>query len=610
MYNITISISQLGFCPESEKCVTLLNPSHEIVLPDKIPFFIQRSGDRLKRDKNIPCGWQGKYFRWPFDLGKGNIDENEINEKSHEPKPLYKGFLIRKSSRWGDVWQSAFSDFTASGVFQIETQYQMSPPFQIQSNIYERPIWSYLNFIHAQRSGFNNPGIRPATHLDDGVTDSDGRQVDVSGGWYDAGDYRKWMGLTLGNLEALFKIANCGILEFERKASEEIKWGNKYFHAMVNDEGHVYEDVGGGDFRGTDYRTEWWYENHPGCNCDNAGNVLTDNVSGSGDERLIRTAYNPLVQYQFIMYQAMVAKVFDDEYGEKCLQLAKKVWDYAQSRPQDDRTLFLSGRILAALELNSIIPAYIKNDEIIKWIKQLLIRQNKDKEGISGFFTEKDHSDGFRSIIYSCFPIDAIVAAFKYFDQHHIGIVLKDSINLYVENYVLKDAQSNPFHVNPYGVFLKTPFKEYQTYRPAGKNKFIRTFMHPISEEEVIHGTNSVVTHHAGLLIELSLLMQKPEWRIAGERLIQWAMGHNTAGVSLFSGIGYRIPVAFSAVHPQIPHAPYAGFIGTPEDCPYQETSNWVEWSTQEVWDVPFYGIIRAAVPLIKHSINNKNAAH
>jgi hypothetical protein len=600
MDNFIISISQLGFQPESEKCITFINRTNDLELPDKIPFYVQRTGDRLKRKKAIPHGWKGKYFRWPFGLGQGVIDDKEENEKSHEPKPLFKGFLTKKSSRWGDVWQSTFSDFTDEGVFQVETQYQISPPFQIHSNIYERPIWSYLNFIHAQRSGFSNPGIRPATHLDDGITDSDGKQLDVCGGWYDAGDYRKWLGLTLGNLEALCRIVDCGIEEFEKKAKDEIKWGNKYFHGMVNEQGHVYEDVGGGNFRGIDYNTDWWYENHPGCNCDGSGNVLTDNIVGTGDERIIRTAYNPLVQFQFIMYQAMVAKVFDDEYGKKCLHLAKKVWNYSQSRAHDNRTLFLSGQILAALELNAISASYINEDAIISWINQLLIRQNNDKEGISGFFTEKEHADGFRSIIYSCFPIDAIVAALKYFNNHEITPLLERSITNYIENYVLKDAQSNPFHVNPYGIYLKTPFKEFQTYRTAGENKYIRTFMHPITEEEVIHGTNSVVTHHAGLLIELSFLMQQVEWKVAGERLIQWAMGHNMDGVSLFSGIGYRLPVAFSAVHPQIPHAPYAGYIGTPEDTPYQETTNWMEWSTQEVWDVPFYGLMRAAIPLLK----------
>lgn len=39
--------------------------------------------------------------------------------------------------------------------------------------------------------------------------------------------------------------------------------------------------------RGTDevaYEQGWWNENHPGCITGNAGNLLTDNIHGTGDE--------------------------------------------------------------------------------------------------------------------------------------------------------------------------------------------------------------------------------------------------------------------------------------------------------------------------------------
>ena len=37
----------------------------------------------------------------------------------------------------------------------------------------------------------------------------------------------------------------------------------------------------------------------------------------------------------------------------------------------------------------------------------------------------------------------------------------------------------------------------------------------------------------------------------------------------------------------RIPEAVAVGFIGRPDDTPYLETSNAMEWSTQEIWDVP-----------------------
>ncbi len=77
-------------------------------------------------------------------------------------------------------------------------------------------------------------------------------------------------------------------------------------------------------------------------------------------------------------------------------------------------------------------------------------------------------------------------------------------------------------------------------------------------------------------------------------------MGHNVDGDSLFNGIGYKHPIAYSTVHVKIPETAYVGYIGTPEDTPYIETSNWIEWSTQEMWDVPFFGLVETALILDK----------
>jgi hypothetical protein len=56
------------------------------------------------------------------------------------------------------------------------------------------------HLAHCQRSGYEIPGIRGAEHLDDGVLDTTKAQVAAAGGWYDAGDLRKWLFLTQPNL--------------------------------------------------------------------------------------------------------------------------------------------------------------------------------------------------------------------------------------------------------------------------------------------------------------------------------------------------------------------------------------------------------------------------
>ena len=59
MKEILVNISQVGYQPDSCKTVTLICKDKNLNLPDKIPFYIQKAGDRLKRKQKIPEGLNG-----------------------------------------------------------------------------------------------------------------------------------------------------------------------------------------------------------------------------------------------------------------------------------------------------------------------------------------------------------------------------------------------------------------------------------------------------------------------------------------------------------------------------------------------------------------------
>ena len=77
-------------------------------------------------------------------------------------------------------------------------------------------------------------------------------------------------------------------------------------------------------------------------------------------------------------------------------------------------------------------------------------------------------------------------------------------------------------------------------------------------------------------------------------------MGHNTEGLCLFTGVGFHHPVVGSFRNYKIPEAVAVGFIGRPDDTPYLETSNAVEWSTQEIWHVPYFYAVGAIANLVQ----------
>jgi hypothetical protein len=122
----------------------------------------------------------------------------------------------------------------------------------------------------------------------------------------------------------------------------------------------------------------------------------------------------------------------------------------------------------------------------------------------------------------------------------------------------------------------------------------VRTFIHPFNDQFMVHGTNSVLMHQAHLLARAGKRYSEARYTAQAERHLQWCTGHNPTGLSMFTGIGYRTQTAFSIRCNKIPEGVTAGFVGRPDDSPYLETSNVLQWSTQEIWGVPYIHAICA----------------
>ena len=326
-----LSLSHLGYLPTSPKILTLLcdDPGG---LPDQIPFYLRQNCLRMARDHQQQEGFSAR-FPAPYDLLRGKLTLSSGTE------PLYRSALKKTASRWGVLWQADFSDFTTPGSYQIETDDQISPPFAIRERIYDRIIAGYLTFLKAQRCGCGVFGVHEPCHLDDGILDVDGSPLQVTGGWHDAGDFRKWLAFTQSHVEALLTIRENAGKDLERcgvsgdALLEEIAWGNRYFHNMIASSGQVYEDVAGGRApagSGLTYERDWWFENHPGCYGDATDNRWTDNLPASGDERMIRTTYNPLVQWTFVQVQTRASQHLKPAEAARCLELAKKAAAFAR----------------------------------------------------------------------------------------------------------------------------------------------------------------------------------------------------------------------------------------------------------------------------------------
>jgi hypothetical protein len=596
-----LSLSHLGYLPNSPKTLTLLaEDAHH--LPDTIPFFLRQNCLRLPRQGPRAAKFSAR-FPSHYDLMQGKLEPDLSRAVFHQ------GELLRADTRWGTVWQADFSNFTTPGSYQIEIDEQISPPFAVRERIYDRILLGYLTFLKSQRCGCPVFGVHDACHLDDGVLDVDGSSQPATGGWHDAGDFRKWMAFTLPHIEALCSIRehceeDLQLGGYPRGALlEELRWGNRFFHHMVAPSGQVYEDVAGGRAPAESlltYENHWWFENHPGCFGDASDNRWTDNIPLSGDERTVRTTYNPLVQWSFVQMQARAARHLPAGEAKECIALASCAAAYGAQRGHDGRTLFLAAEMRARLEMLPLFGDGEDRGSLPALAMRLLRRQQLPKDGLFGYFLEDDAgTDAFRSIAFAAEPAFALLRLWELRSRlppTALAEEAREAVVRYVEGYLLTDSISNPFSLTPYGIYLNASHPERQLFRDAGAGLGVRTFMHPFNDQGIVHGTSSVLMAHAHLLARGAALLGRPEWRSAAERLLHWCLGHNTSNRSLFTGIGYRQPVGYSFRIPQLPEAMLVGFIGRPDDSPYLEESTAIEWNTLEYWSVPYQQAAQTAV--------------
>jgi hypothetical protein len=311
----------------------------------------------------------------------------------------------------------------------------------------------------------------------------------------------------------------------------------------------------------------------------------------NGIERHVRENYNPLVQYQFVRHQALASSILTGAHKSNSLVLADRAWKYVKNRGHDQRTLYIAQELLAAIELYLAGSHSSTISDIEDAANKLLERQELSRTGLSGYFMEKDDKDGYRSIAFSQEPAMALLRLIEA-DIEPLSDLAKaaeEALLTYIENYLLRDAESNPFNIPPYGIYVDPPYKNLQHFRKANDTRYVRTFIHVFSDNPIPHGVNQVFLQQGYLMARAAQLFNRSDWQKQAERILNWTMGHNTYGLCLFTGVGFKHAVPASFMNYKIPSGAMVGFIGTPDDRPYLETNNLVEWSTQEVWDVPYY---------------------
>ncbi len=546
-----------------------------------------------KRVLYRPTGATVPLFGELYDLQGQNLPLYDLQGQDF---PILKIPLARMGSLdLGNFYMGDFSQIKKEGMYQVVVGRERSVPFFIHPEVWRRTLPKAFGFYPQQRCGIAVPNRHPACHLDDARIRGGGRRLDVTGGWHDAGDTRKWMQTALHSGYCMTQMARHLGADWNSDGKglapvlEELRWGNRYWLKMQDSDGRVWSDTAGG------------------VNGDDSDNHWTDNLSNTVDDRFVNPNKPGAVQALFVATQSRLFKMFQEEdpsYAQTCLAAGLTCWQ-ASRRGNDIPEI--AWWLLAALGLHEATRQDEWKQEAVKLAGRLLERQNQvflaGQKAVRGFWltasrsvlngfwpTEDEQAIGsqpgrdlfpFASSWMSAIPALAILELVRYFPDHPETSRWRDAVKMYLEDYIRPLVGKSAYQIIPYAVFLDSPTAE--KYRPLAGDMTYRFFM-PVRREFFWQGLTSHLQSHAVLLAIAAKAFNNEEYRELAYRQMEWIMGANPFGACLMTGEGLRNPYPHSRFTGLVVGGIMNGIAGNVQDEPVLDVEVGIDWRTTEYW--------------------------
>jgi hypothetical protein len=505
---------------------------------------------------------------------------------------VFNGVLQPKSCDFGEYSVGDFSAFTQEGHYYVKSDTLRSYPFQISRTIYQSTMNLIVAYFSLQRCGPSTTGYLSPCHLDDGVRLDNGKHQDVTGGWHDASDLRKWVSATIYGMIGLGKTYELQKEQNREKILDELIWGNQYFLKMQEPQGYVMNYIGG------EVKQNWdnnrWTDNRIG----NDGGELrlikpttgksTNEmlIFGSKDDRIIQTdPVNMLTQYNFITSEAIMARITksnDSNYSQKCLEAAIKCFDWCVKSDIELNAGILGAAIQASMELYKTTNLYIyKNfaiDHAFKLRKLQVINQDNS---VSGFFYNSfSDQEPHKSIWEGCLGFISICDLIQSFPMDKDVTLWKEMVTNYANHYLSIMSRRNSFGIIPYGL--------YSGEDPGGDRRiddyWYRYFMFP---EDWWVGINANIASAGVGLIKASTILNDPKLMALAQKQLDWIIGVNPFNSSTIVTVGYYHPEKFingNEFRPETPVLPGAVMNGLGGDIADQPTVGDGDFHISEYW--------------------------
>jgi hypothetical protein len=525
--------------------------------------------------------------------------------RTNDLKVVFSGPLAASKGDFGSFLLGDFSAVRDVGTYFIRAGQSRSYPFRISRHVYDDAIEMIVGYFALQRCGPSTTGYLAPCHCDDAVRLDNGKHQDTTGGWHDASDLRKWVGATIHGMIGLARVHELTENESLRaRVLDELRWGNRYFLSMQEPEGFVMSHVGGDALRHGDGNR--WTDNRIGPEGGepatiapaSGGSTSQITIVGAKDDRVIQTRpLDRLGQYKFIIAEALTARVMkpsDPEYSARCLDAAKRGYDWCAKDRPESRTDNLGGALAAAVELyRATGQERYKNDAIAnaQRLAQCQVTEPLTaSDPVRGFYrrTASD-AEPYRDIYHGCWHLFGLCDLVELFPDHADAGAWREAIRLCACDYLAALAKRNSFGIVPHGFYAKQD--------PGGGRRigdlWYRYFMPP---NNWWVGINANITS-AGLgLLRAADVLKEPALRATAQRQLDWVLGGNPFSSSTVEGIGHNHPPQFvngnefSPPTPRLPGAVMNGLGGTADDQPflgdgvYHVSEYWTPMVAYTVW--------------------------
>ena len=581
-----------------KKNFTLLKPCVIfIIVMMVVSAFYELSAQKISRDLNVDllinqAGYTPTAAKTV--VVKGKVSGKFYVVDIATMKVVHTGTFKPAQGDFGAYSTGDFTTVQKEGKYYVKSDSLRSYPFSVGSSSYRQAMDMIVSYFSVQRCGSSTTGYLTPCHIDDGIRMDNGKHQDVSGGWHDASDLRKWFGATIYGMIGLSKTyeLDAGTNNNRIRILEELIWGNQYFLKMQEPQGYVMSFVGGDVQKHSD--SNRWTDNETGKEGGKlefvkptAGKSKSDMLLfGTNDDRVIQTDPLDLVgQYNFITAEAIMSRITkstDNAYSQKCLAAAKNCYDWCLTQSYNKETRIIGASLQAATEMYKTTGQDVYKNFAVSQAELLKKLQVVAPAGeISGFFKTSLISDEpYKNIWEGCLEIISLCDLIKMFPEHKDAASWKQIVSNYTVKYLSVISGRNSFGIVPFGLFTQ---KDPGGNRKAG-SYWYRYFMQPELSWWV--GINSNLASAGVGLLKASQVIDDPELKALAQKQLDWIVGSNPFNSSTVVGLGYNHPKHFPGstfypLTPVIPGAVLNGLGGSPEDQPEIGTGS---WQISEYW--------------------------